>query len=448
MLLFAAPGGCGSSPPPGTQADLATDSPDMAVSSRSYTSTKIPACGQAGFQSQLAVSADGKTVGVVSIANTTMKGTCTLQGRPPMDVPAYDLCFAESSGGGAFATSKVSSERYLSLNGVGLAYSSTGDANVAFTGNGAGVPEAQFRCGASNLILRTGKGGTWAAARTIATGSQSGGLVPDQMANCIQDVCNSGDATGYWPAIAIAPSGLLGLAWRDIHFGRDTDDNSSSDVEYAAGPGFGSLTVDVVRGGGQFTRLAYTAANRPAIVHYNGDRKDATGIWIDWDSGSGWKSARISKARAGEMLGFAIGPGDLFALAYYDQDGARLVYLESSGGTTWSDPVDVDTDGVTGMYPSLTFDPGGQPAIAYYRCRDYDPVNRGCDRERDGLMLARRSGGRWNVESVTARSGFYDGLYPSLGFAEGGKAVIAYQSRAFDPGSNVTTFELDVARED
>lgn len=448
MLVAALPGCGDSSPPPGSQADLAGAAIDMAVASRSYASEKIAGCGQAGFQSQLAVAGDGTTVGVVTIADTAQKGTCKLLDRDPMEVPAYDLCFAESAAGGAFATSKVSSEHYLSLTGVALGYGAQGTAWVAYTGNAPGVMQADQRCGATNLLLKSGRGGTWGAGRAIATSSQSGGMPPDQMASCIQDVCNSGDATGYWPALAMSAGGDPHLAFRDIHFGFATDDFASSDVEYAPGPNFGLFTVDVARGGGLYTRIGLTKAGRAAIVHYIADRKDSIGIWLDRDTDKGWTATRISKARAGEMLGFGVGKNDLHALAYYDIDGARLVYMESADGATWSSPVDVDTDGITGMYPSLAFGPDGEPAIAYYRCRDYDPMNRSCDRERDGLMLARREGGRWNVESVSAKSGLFDGLYPSLGFTGAGKAVIAYQIRSFDPGSNTSSQSLYVAREE
>ena len=439
---------CGSPPPPGTQADLTSAPPDLAVATRSYTVEVITPCGQAGFQTQIAVAPDSSTVALVSMANTPRKGTCTLLMRPPMDVPEYDICLGESKAGAPFVVTQVSSERYLSFTGVALGYSPAGDTYVAYTGNAAGVMQADQRCGATNLLLRSGKGIMLGAPRTIATSSQSGGLVPDQVASCIQDVCNSGDATGYWPAIGFSPGGVPSLAWRDIHFGFATDDFASSDVEYAAGPGFTSLTVDVSRGGGSYTRLAFSKAGQPVVAHYNGEREKSTnGIWVNQNTGGAWVATRVTGARIGEMLGFAIGPSGLYALAYYDADSARLVYLESMDGVTWSAPVDVDTDGITGQFPSLAFDGGGEPAIAYYRCRDYHPMDRSCDRERDGLLLARRAGGRWSVESVSARSGVFDGIYPALAFA-GGKAVIAFQVRSFDPGSGNNSFSLDVARED
>jgi hypothetical protein len=47
---------------------------------------------------------------------------------------------------------------------------------------------------------------------------------------------------------------------------------------------------------------------------------------------------------------------------------------------------------------------------------------------------------------VSALAGVFDGAYPALAFV-GGKAVIAFQARSFDPGSGATTLTLRVARE-
>ena len=80
-------------------------------------------------------------------------------------------------------------------------------------------------------------GALWrGSSRVIATGSM--GQVPaDQQANCIQNVCNSGDATGYWPAVAYPPAGAPqsapSVVFRDIHFGFATDDFISSDLNFS-----------------------------------------------------------------------------------------------------------------------------------------------------------------------------------------------------------------------
>ena len=184
------------------------------------------------------------------------------------------------------------------------------------------------------------------------------------------------------------------------------------------------------------------------VVHYNGEREKSTdGIWLNQDTGGGvWAATRVTPARIDGALGFAVSPMGVFALAYYDADAAKLEYMESMDGQSWSAAVDVDADGITGQFPSLAFDDSGEPGIAYYRCRDYDPMDRSCDQNRDGLMMARRVGGAWQVESVRAQPGLFDGLYPALAFIKG-KAVIGFQIRSYDPGSNTNAVELDVARE-
>ena len=47
---------------------------------------------------------------------------------------------------------------------------------------------------------------------------------------------------------------------------------------------------------------------------------------------------------------------------------------------------------------------GGEPAVSYYRCNEYNPNNSNCDPNHDGLHYARRSGGQWNTQAVQATS--------------------------------------------
>ena len=442
----------GCSPGTGDQTlvrDSAVPAPDMSVATRQYTTQTVAGVGQSGFQTTLVTS--GTTVALATFSNPAGNsdgGTATCKTmNGPAEVRTYEIWYAESTAGGAFKPTKVSSEKYLSLTGVGLALSPAGDAALAYTGNAAGVPEPTLRCGASNLLLVAGKGGAFGAPKAVATSSQSAMLVPDQMTQCIQQVCNMGDATGFWPAVAFDAKGQPAVAFRDIHFGFANDDFASSDVEYSPGPGYSILTVDVSRGGGTYGRLAFTPAGDPAIAHYNGERDLATdGIWVNHAAAGVWTATRASAAKIGEMLGFAISAAGTWGIAYFDDAGIRLSYIESTNGADWSAPVDVDTDGITGQFPSLAFDADGQPAIAYYRCNDYDPVKRSCDRDKDALLLARRSAGAWQIDKVSAQPGVFDGYYPSLGFVAG-KAVVAYQVRTFDPGSNTNGFELHVARE-
>ncbi len=408
---------------------------DTGAAAAPYVLTSMSKCGSGGFQTVAAAA--GAKVAFATLAGTESTSSCTtLNGTA--EVSVYDICYAESSGGD-FAAAIVTSQPYLALTGVGLALTSTGQAQIAFTGG----PPAELRCGASDLQLVTGTSAGFGAARTLATGS-AGSVVPDQAGNCVQDVCNSGDATGFWPAIAVDRSGRSGVAFRDIHFGFASDDFASSDVEFAHGDAYAATTIDVARGGGTYLRLAYGADGNAAVVHYSADRDPA--IWLNRESAQGWSSKKLVSAKIGEQLGFGIGPSGLFSLAYYDDAKSRLQYMESSDGAQWTEPTSPDLAPGTGLYPSLAFDADGDPAIAYYRCSDRAAAANGCDAEKDGLLLARRKGGAWSTREIVKRAGGFEGLYPALAFA-GSKAVIGHQARAYDAISATSTTTFWIAEE-
>jgi hypothetical protein len=270
----------------------------------------------------------------------------------------------------------------------------------------------------------------------------------DQAANCTsaaaQNVCNLGDATGYWPAVALdSSSGKLGVAFRDLHFGFADADFNKSDVEFARGDnGYSIFTADVARGGGSYIRLGFSPAGKAAIVHYN---EHLPAVWLDHETDVGWESKQLFVGAIREQIGFAVSSSGLHALAYFDEARQLLAYLESSDGSTWTAVQDVDSDGVTGYYPSLAFDADGNPAIAYYRCGDYGAGD-GCDTNNDGLYLARRRAGTWDIQKVTGKNGIRDGLYTALAFA-GGKAVIAFQSSYYDSVTGGSQASLRVAKE-
>ncbi len=402
-----------------------------------FDEEEITGCDQGGTQTVIATS--GSTVALASLAVRSTTQTCmTMNG--PGQVSVYGVCYAESTGG-PFAARTVTEQQYLAVTGVGLALSSSGQATLAYTGG----PPAMLRCGASDLVIVQGSGGTFGAERTVAAGSMSGGLAPGMEAQCLQNVCNSGDATGFWPAAAHDASGGLLLAFRDLHFGFANDDFASSDVELARGGNI--FTVDVSRGGGAFMHVA-SSPTGPVVAHYNGERDSSiNGIYVHRETGAGsWDVQRVTPAKIGEMFGFSVSPTGKMAVAYYDADMVRLRFVESGDGASWSAPTDVDADGRIGQYPSLAYGPDGEPAIAYYRCGDYDRRSTSCDSNKDGLYLLRRRGGQWQRQKLRDEAGVFDGLYPALGFANG-KAVIGFQVRSFDASTMKNDLTWHVLRE-
>ncbi len=399
----------------------------------------VPECGQqAGYQT-VAAAWDTK-VAFATLAPTSEQAACTILDRAAT-ASVFDICVVLPSASG-FVGTIATRQPYAAMMGVGLAFDKTGEPMLAYTGG----PSAKLRCGASDLLLASVSGGSLGTPRTIAADSASTAtpaMPPDQAANCAQDVCNKGDATGYWPAIARDPvSGSLAVAFRDLHDGFADVDFNESDVEFARGDAYSIFTADVARGGGSYIRLGFSPAGKAAIVHYV-DKPPA--IWLDHEIADGWESKQLFVGKIREQIGFAVSSQGLHALAYFDDARQLLAYSESSDGSTWTAAQDVDRDGVTGYYPSLAFDDSGNPAIAYYRCNDYG-VGQGCDMNKDGLYLARRSAGSWSIQKISGESGKTDGQYTALAFA-GGKAVIAFQLTYPDPVAGSSQSILRVAKE-
>ncbi|MBI4509324.1 MAG: hypothetical protein HY698_06785 [Deltaproteobacteria bacterium] len=409
----------------------------------SFRVVQLAGCGQGGFQTAISSNRLGK-VSIATIALVNEKGQCsTMNGDA--QVQRYAICYAEREASAqGYGVTTLDTQEYVSLMGVGVAVDDSGQAKVAYPGG----PPARLRCGASDLLVKTGRGASFGAPETVATGSASNALVPGMESLCVQNVCQSGDATGFWPAVAIDPTGRPAVAFRDLHFGFAADDFASSDVELARGPSWETLTVDVARGGGSYLRLAFTPDGKPALVHYNGERDAKTsGIWLHRELATGWMAKRLAAVRVGEQLGFAISKSGRYAVAYYDEERARLMLLESADGESFGEAQDVDTTGITGLYPSLAFGEDGEPAIAYYRCNDFHPTDRSCDPNKDGLWLARRASGRWVRQQVLGRSGIHDGMYPAIAFS-GSRAVVAFQERWFDQASGKSETGLSVATEE
>ena len=185
----------------------------------------IPECGQAGYQT--VVAASGVKVAFATLATTSQTATCANSASP---TPLYDICVVLPTATG-FAGSIATSQPYVARMGVGITLDKSGDPVLAYTGG----PAASMRCGGSDMLIASVSGGKLGTPRTIAADSQSTGMPADQAPNCAaQNVCNQGDATGYWPSIARDPSsGALGVAFQDLHFGAADTDFASSDVEFA-----------------------------------------------------------------------------------------------------------------------------------------------------------------------------------------------------------------------
>ena len=149
-----------------------------------------------------------------------MTQTCSITPLGPVvmsQVPLWNVCYAESKADGTFTSTVVTSQPYVTPAGVGLAFNSTGDPSVAFTGVGT-VPATET-CGANDLFLASAQGGTFFLPIQVSNGSASNGLVSGQAGNCTAGVCNTGDVTGWWPATPVSiRMTIRAIAFRDVHF--------------------------------------------------------------------------------------------------------------------------------------------------------------------------------------------------------------------------------------
>jgi len=206
------------------------------------------------------------------------------------------------------------------MMGVGLAFDKAGEPWLAYTGG----PSAQFRCGASDMLLASVSGGVLGTPSDIAAGSQSSDMPADQAANCVQNVCNLGDATGYWPAAALDPSsGHLAVVFRDLHFGFADTDFNSSDVEFAIGDQYSIYTVDVARGGGTYLRprLSPTGKGRCRPLQHG-----QAGYLAGPPDRPGMGVAAAFVGSIHEQIGFAVSSRVCMAAAYCDDTRQVLTY--------------------------------------------------------------------------------------------------------------------------
>ena len=447
--------GC-SETPAGSDGAIGSDMaqpPDASLPPLSFQIEKVSGCGSAGYQTVIATGPSG-TVGVATLASTSQTTSC--QANPPVppppqpvDVTLYQICYAESVGGAAFTTTVAATQAYASdQGGLGMAIDSAGRVLIAYPGGGFG---SVYCLGGSDL-MRTERpaGGSFSTPATVIADSMAtlGGNQSQFCNGALQDVCQKGDVTGLWPSVAFDATGAPAIAFCDNHFGWAETDFSKSDLELARGTGYGVVTIEAAQGGGWYPRIAFDSTNKAVIAHYNLKSVGETGLYVDREVGTDTYSRNfVGSASIEPPFGFSIGPSDVLAIAYYDGVKKHLYYVESTDqGVTWGTPDVVDDDGIVGMRPSLAFGPNGEPAIAYYRCNDFQPGTSSCSASKDGLRLARRAGGKWTVDKVSAQAGTEDGDFPALAFV-GGKAVIAFQTRTFDPSTATTVVQLNVARQ-
>jgi hypothetical protein len=453
VALVALLGGCGggdSGIPDGGKQKDANEADVPPVSKLVWHQVKVDD-QNAGHQPEMARAPDG-SLGVVYYRMTGATDECT-RVDPPAPVNRYEIVYAYEQPDGTFAKEVAATVNLLNLQGVALAYDAAGAPAIAYMGG----TEAAYRCGGTDTMLarRTGAN-TWTSSTVAASGSGDPVMndnYQDDAAQCAayQDTCHAGDVAGTWPSVAFSGSDPM-VVFQDIHFGFAQDDFEKADMEISVGGGL--VDIDSVRGAGIYAKILVEDDGNPSIAHYS-SFANSGGIWQTWKDATGWHRTRVMpRMSIGYRLGYAR-TGAKHGIAYYPpfQNSQaleqKLWYVESLQNNVWGTAEIVDAVGDTGKSPSLAYDAAGEPAIAYYRCREqYDPNTRDCQQSSDGVKLAVKANGVWQSVLVWNDQGVYDGLYVSLAYDKNGLPAIAYQASSLDTGTNPPTVinELIIAR--
>jgi len=414
----------------------------------SWTFATVDAGDDTGHQPELRLAPDG-SLAAAWYRNTGRHGTCQLPDREPAPTDVWEVVYGVEQGG-AFATEVVDEVELVGRpTGLSLAFDASGAPMVAYMG---GQP-AQYRCGGTDSILSTRSGGTWNRSTVDADGAVPGMIFDEDVTFCAdyQDACNKGDVVGLWPALGFF-DGAPALAYRDIHFGFGVDAEEKADLQlYWRGQ---RVTAEATSGGGQYTRLAADGAGGLHVAHYNEHKLSSAipnvsteGIWmLHFEDGAWSREKVVATTPVGESLALAA-TGGTIGLAWHEPKAGVVRYAERNG-TTWAAPQVVDNRGHTGLAPSLAFDEGGRPALAYRRCGPAGQAGTDCTAADDALRFAIRTAGVWKTSTVRSDEGRQDGLATSLVFDADGRPAILFQESFFDAHDEVVLRRLVLARGD
>ena len=356
------------------------------------------------------------------------------------------------------------------LSGIELVFDGS-TPTVVFMGESGSAAGGRQVCGGNDVMVgrRTGPS-NWDMIEAVATSDQA-----TAGADCpkMQSICDFGDVVGLWPSVAVAPDGTIGIAYRDIHNGYTKEAQDSSDLEFTwagtGGAAWSQRWIDLARGSGLFNALAFDADSNPVVAFYNGkygmltfDRlvDDAFNGTVECASqadcpdgleciqSTGWcwnVIARPAQAMQNASISMVVAPDGRYLVAYFDPDEKNLMLAQSADGLDWQTSI-IDSDGSTGLFPSLLIDPqSGMPMVAYYRCSDYRPGELNCNPNQDGARLAIFSG-EWPGELIQqnkwkknqdlidmADSASLEGSQVELAVTADGKVGIAYNYSWVDP---------------
>ncbi len=380
-------------------------------------------------------------------------GECDVMTENKPTRTLWGLNYASSADGTTWAKELIAELLHVgSPVGADLVFDASGNPIVtAMTGEPL-LASATPYCGVNDVGLWTRNGGTWSGQSVVAdSGEAATGFGPSDF----------GSVVGYWPSIALDPSGEPAIVYKDVHAGAiQSDDMRRADLELAwrRGGSWDNIAIDFGEGGGDFNRIRFDGQGRPHVAYYRPteDRTmPALGIWMtrSVDNGATWEKVRLFPTGTSEGPDFVFDPTTgRPVVAYYNSERGfpqlaelsdEAQFESAAQGWTLSDMGDSAYD--EGYRTSLAISPGGTLAAAYYRCTKASLGFGDCKPANDALIFAYRDRGTWVHEVVDPGDELgLCGQYPSLAFDATGIAHIAYQCEA--TGAGTINNEVKVAK--
>jgi hypothetical protein len=220
----------------------------------------------AGIQLDLSASPDGNFA-IAYYKRYPDPSTCEqpILGGPPTVALQDTIGYAWYDGSNWNREDVVTIETAM-LSGITLIF----QGNNPMIGYLGGAEGLQI-CGGSDMMISSGGPGNWNHSAAVVTSNEAAAG-----ADCpkMQSICDFGDVVGLWPSLAKSQDGsIIGVTYRDIHNGYTKDADDCADLEYAytSGGGWNHEWIDLARGSGDFSSLAFGNDGEPAVAYYNGE---------------------------------------------------------------------------------------------------------------------------------------------------------------------------------
>lgn len=279
---------------------------------------------------------------------------------------------------------------------------------------------------ATDLMLATRSGSSWAERVLVDTSGESMGDCPD-----LQDYCNFGNVVGSHAALATDGNGAWAVAYRDTHGGLGADDEGRSDLEIYSSAG-GARLADGERGGGLWSNLAFLPDGKLVGVHVRESviaGQQNRGIQVVRETSSGFESTPLVDSATSQRIALGVAPDGQIWIAWSDPSANDLMVATATRAAGPFQVSAVDSAGVVGLHPDLAIAPDGAPWIVYGYCGPTGSSScPGDPGARAEVRLARLEGASWDIQTISDGEGRGAvGFFNRIEFLPDGRAMVVTQ---------------------